>query len=206
MSYTTNGMIGIDLDAVTAGTTTDGANAKYTLGTRAAGNNNSEWIYVQAAEAISTTTKEPFALAVDENFQARKLTKALAIVGHIIAVAPAQIIADNALAYAELLKEHIAKEDDILYPLAERVLPETMRDGIIAGYAAAEAKTAADFAFDCGVGVVKRSDAVEAASYLLLVNESGGRRRVQTGRRSSLLNSAWSRLNSGLPVVSSLSP
>ena len=58
----------------------------------------------------------------------------------------AEIIAANALAYAELLKEHIAKEDDILYPLAERVIPEAMRDGIIAGYAAAEAKTAADFA------------------------------------------------------------
>jgi len=56
-----------------------------------------------------------------------------------------QIIADNALAYAALLREHISKEDDILYPLAERVIPDTMRDGIIAGYSAAEAKTAADF-------------------------------------------------------------
>ena len=56
-----------------------------------------------------------------------------------------QTIADNALAYAALLREHIAKEDDILYPLAERVMPETMRDEIIAGYAAAEARTAADF-------------------------------------------------------------
>ena len=56
------------------------------------------------------------------------------------------IIADNALAYAGLLKEHIGKEDDILYPLAERVIPDAMRDGIIAGYAAAEARTAADFA------------------------------------------------------------
>jgi hemerythrin-like domain-containing protein len=54
-------------------------------------------------------------------------------------------IADNALAYATLLREHIAKEDEILYPLAERVIPDTMRDGIIAGYAAAEARTAADF-------------------------------------------------------------
>ncbi len=53
-------------------------------------------------------------------------------------------IADNALAYAALLREHIAKEDEILYPLAERVIPDTMRDGIIAGYAAAEARTAAD--------------------------------------------------------------
>lgn len=56
-----------------------------------------------------------------------------------------QVIAENALAYAELLRGHIAKEDDILYPLAERVIPDTMRDGIISGYAAAEGKTAADF-------------------------------------------------------------
>jgi len=56
-----------------------------------------------------------------------------------------QIIAENALAYAELLREHIAKEDSILYPLAERVIPDTMRDGIIAGYNAAELKTPPDF-------------------------------------------------------------
>ena len=54
-------------------------------------------------------------------------------------------IAENALAYAELLRGHIAKEDEILYPLAERVIPDTMRDAIIEGYAAAEAKTPADF-------------------------------------------------------------
>ena len=35
-----------------------------------------------------------------------------------------RLIAENALAYAELLQEHISREDEILYPLAERVLPE----------------------------------------------------------------------------------
>ncbi len=55
------------------------------------------------------------------------------------------VIAQNALAYAELLRGHIDKEDEILYPLAERVIPDTMRDAIIEGYAAAEAKTPADF-------------------------------------------------------------
>lgn len=55
-----------------------------------------------------------------------------------------QIIADNALAYAALLREHISKEDDILYPLAERVIPDSMREDIITGYAAAEARTATD--------------------------------------------------------------
>jgi len=55
------------------------------------------------------------------------------------------IIAENAGNYLELLREHIAKEDDILYPLAERVIPESARDAILNGYAAAEAKTPADF-------------------------------------------------------------
>jgi hemerythrin-like domain-containing protein len=54
-------------------------------------------------------------------------------------------IAENALAYVELLREHIAKEDGILYPLAERLIPEQARDAVIAGYEAAEARTPADF-------------------------------------------------------------
>lgn len=49
------------------------------------------------------------------------------------------VIAENALAYAEMLREHISKEDDILYPLAERVIPEVMREEIAAGYQRAEA-------------------------------------------------------------------
>ena len=55
------------------------------------------------------------------------------------------IIAENALSYALLLREHISKEDEILYPLAERVIPDIMREAIIDGYAAAESKTPADF-------------------------------------------------------------
>jgi hemerythrin-like domain-containing protein len=55
------------------------------------------------------------------------------------------VTAENALAYVELLRGHISKEDDILYPLAERVLPEEVREGIMAAYRVAEAKTANDF-------------------------------------------------------------
>lgn len=54
-------------------------------------------------------------------------------------------IAFNALAYAALLRDHIAKEDDILYPLAERVIPEGMRGDIIAGYERAEEAVPAGF-------------------------------------------------------------
>jgi hemerythrin-like domain-containing protein len=54
-------------------------------------------------------------------------------------------LAENALAYTALLREHISKEDGILYPLAERVIPEGLRDDVLKGYQAAEARTAVDF-------------------------------------------------------------
>jgi len=53
----------------------------------------------------------------------------------------AKVIAENARGYAALLRGHIEKEDDILYPLAERVLPEEVRARMLTAYAAAEAKT-----------------------------------------------------------------
>ncbi len=51
------------------------------------------------------------------------------------------VIAENAKGYAELLRGHIDKEDNILYPLAERVLPEEVRDRMLKAYAQAEAQT-----------------------------------------------------------------
>ena len=56
-----------------------------------------------------------------------------------------QAIADNALGYAALLRDHISKEDEILYPLAERVIPETMRTAILQGYQTAEAQVPPGF-------------------------------------------------------------
>lgn len=50
-------------------------------------------------------------------------------------------LAENARGYAALLRDHIDKEDNILYPLAERVLPETLRPAMVDAYAASEAKT-----------------------------------------------------------------
>ena len=51
------------------------------------------------------------------------------------------IIAEHAKGYAELLRGHIEKENDILYPLAERILPEDVRSNMLTEYKTAEAKT-----------------------------------------------------------------
>ncbi|HEX9777037.1 MAG TPA: hemerythrin domain-containing protein [Geopsychrobacteraceae bacterium] len=48
---------------------------------------------------------------------------------------------EHARGYAELLRGHIRKEDEILYPLAERVLPQDVRQGMLQAYARAEEQT-----------------------------------------------------------------
>lgn len=100
MAYPTSGLIGVDLSSVTAGTTTDGVNAPFKLGTTVQATDGSEWTMVQAGEAISTTVKQQFALAITSAFQAMKLTKALAVKGQFIGVAPSLIIADNGIFWA----------------------------------------------------------------------------------------------------------
>jgi hemerythrin-like domain-containing protein len=52
-----------------------------------------------------------------------------------------RVIAENAYGYIGLLRDHIDKEDNILYPLAERVLPEEPRGAMVDGYRKAEAAT-----------------------------------------------------------------
>jgi hemerythrin-like domain-containing protein len=51
------------------------------------------------------------------------------------------VIIEHAAGYAKLLRGHIDKEDNILYPLAERVLPEEVRSRMLAAYESAEART-----------------------------------------------------------------
>ena len=90
----------------------------------------------------------PVAAMLMEHDQGRSHVRALEIATlQALAGSPDReaVIAEHALAYAELLREHIAKEDNVLYPLAERLIGDTLREEIIAGYAAAEARTAPEF-------------------------------------------------------------
>jgi hypothetical protein len=99
---TTAGRVGMNVSFTYPGTTTDGENAPYALGTIADGTDGQRYVFCQAGAAISTTTNQPFFLAIDENFQAVKITKALAIAGHRVGVAPQVIISDNDFFWAIL--------------------------------------------------------------------------------------------------------
>jgi hypothetical protein len=95
-------LLGANVDRVTAGTTTDGVGSEHKLGTQVTGADGVVYQYVQAGEAISTTLNEPYALGIDENFQALKLTATNGLAGHRFGVAPRQIIADNAFFWARV--------------------------------------------------------------------------------------------------------
>jgi hemerythrin-like domain-containing protein len=84
----------------------------------------------------------PVAAMLMEHDQGREFVRAMeaaVMEAHSGSADACGAIAANALGYAALLRDHIGKEDEILYPLAERVLPEAMRFGIVSGYQSAEA-------------------------------------------------------------------
>jgi len=51
------------------------------------------------------------------------------------------VIVTHAKGYAKLLRGHIDKEDTILYPLAERVLPAEVRERMLDAYTKAESRS-----------------------------------------------------------------
>lgn len=95
MSHQTTGLIGANVDRVSAGTTTNGVNSEFPLGTRCVGTDNTEYVYVQAGAALLAATTDPNAIAIDEDYQAQLMTTALASAGHELGFTPAAVIADN---------------------------------------------------------------------------------------------------------------
>lgn len=101
MSAGATPVIGANFDRVTDGTTTDGVNAEFALGTEVSFDGNI-YRYVQAAAALSTTLNEPFALSISSTGQASLLTATLGLTGTFIGVMPRQIIPDNAFFWARM--------------------------------------------------------------------------------------------------------
>jgi hypothetical protein len=102
MAYQSSGLIGANVDRVSSGTTTDGANAEFPLGTRVTGPDGTEYLYVQAAAALLSATTSPNALAIDENYQASLMTTALALNNYELGFAPQLVIADNDFFWARV--------------------------------------------------------------------------------------------------------
>lgn len=91
MAYSNN-LIGVSLTRRDArNTVTSSAKPMHAYGDITIGNNGNRALYVKAGEAITQYD----ALAVDENFTAKKLTRVLALVGHRIAWCQADDVVTN---------------------------------------------------------------------------------------------------------------
>jgi len=94
MAFPTSGIAGTEFTSTTSGTTTDGENSKFKLGTSCLATDGSEWVYCQAGSTIT----QYMTVAIDENFQAVPITHALMTAG--LEVGFAQIaFADNDLGW-----------------------------------------------------------------------------------------------------------
>ncbi|HKI51462.1 MAG TPA: hemerythrin domain-containing protein [Geothermobacteraceae bacterium] len=90
----------------------------------------------------------PIEAMLIEHDQGRAFVKALEAAARLAlagATDQTEVIVANARGYAELLRGHIQKEDEILYPLAERVLPEEVRPAMLRAYRQATRAVASDF-------------------------------------------------------------
>ena len=91
---------GANIDGIYAGTTTNGESAPFPLGTCVKGTNGVEYVLVQAGAALMASTDAPNAVAIDEDYQAKLMTTALAAAGHCLGFCPQAVIADNDIFWA----------------------------------------------------------------------------------------------------------
>jgi len=79
----------------------------------------------------------PIGVMLYEHEQGRTFTRAMRAAAQRLAegdMTVKQSIVDNALGYAALLRQHIMKEDRILFPMAGRVLPSDRQASILEGF------------------------------------------------------------------------
>lgn len=79
----------------------------------------------------------PIAVMLFEHEQGRIFTRAMRAAAEKLAAgdkaARAEVI-QNALGYAALLRQHILKEDSVLFPMAGKVIPAGQQDAVMEGF------------------------------------------------------------------------
>jgi hemerythrin-like domain-containing protein len=89
----------------------------------------------------------PVAVMLHEHRQGRAFVGSIAAIGAdsgVVAPGEATTFLASALGFVPLLRQHIQKEDNILYPMSQRVLTSADFETMLEDFAAFEAKAGAD--------------------------------------------------------------
>jgi hemerythrin-like domain-containing protein len=94
-------------------------------------------LFKQMALAGFSTEQGPVAAMLFEHEAGRQFTRGMRKAAQRLAggdnSAKAEVV-KNALGYAQLLRQHIAKEDHVLFPLADRVIPAADHEQVVEGF------------------------------------------------------------------------
>lgn len=89
----------------------------------------------------------PIPMMLEEHVQARALTRALRHAGHSLEAGEAgaaERVAMHVRSYAALIRDHIAKEDEVLFPMAAALLDGEAGDRVLAAFVRLEREDADD--------------------------------------------------------------
>ncbi len=81
--------------------------------------------------------KGPVAVMLAEHEEARRLTRAMRAAAEQMQggdPSAASQVVQNALSYVKLLRQHIQKEDRVLFPVADRAIPAEQREQVDAAF------------------------------------------------------------------------
>jgi hemerythrin-like domain-containing protein len=94
-----------------------------------------EGVLFKAMEAAGMPSAGgPLAVMLSEHELGRAYTRAMRVAAQKLEAGDKTALGSlvhNARAYVELLRQHIAKEDGVLYPLASRVIPSDVQDRLV---------------------------------------------------------------------------
>lgn len=95
-------------------------------------------------------------MMLDEHEQGRVFTRAMRDAARRLKSGDAEarlLVVSNARGYVALLRDHIAKEDEMLFPLADELLSAERQDTVVRGFAQIERE-------DAGAGALERFHAL----------------------------------------------
>ncbi len=98
-------------------------------------------LFVKLVECGMPKEQGPIAVMLHEHEQGRAFTRDMREAAEKLAAgdqAARADIVENARGYAALLRQHITKEDNILFPMADRVIPLQEHDAVASAFAHVE--------------------------------------------------------------------
>ena len=108
----------------------------------------------------------PVAVMLDEHEQGRDFTRGMRRAAeHLQAgdASAAALVVENARGYTSLLRQHIYKEDNILFPMADRVIPVDQYDQVVDGFEHVEHEETGEGVHEKYLGLAERLEKEAAA-------------------------------------------